>query len=194
MPPEDITFELLSFFKALADSNRLKIIGLLSQHSHTVEQLSTALGLGMSTTSHHLARLSKAGLVKAEPDGHHHYYSLCTDTLQEMSQRLLHQDTLPGLAAELDSEVHDRKVLQTFTDTEGHITAFPSQLKKYQVLLRYVVRAFKPGTRYSEKQVNEILSRYHEDTADLRRGLVEFKLMEREGGGGAYWRIDEVKQ
>lgn len=194
MPPEDITFELLSFFKALADSNRLKIIGLLSQHSHTVEQLSTALGLGMSTTSHHLARLSKAGLVKAEPDGHHHYYSLCTDTLQEMSQRLLHQDTLPGLAAELDSEVYDRKVLQTFTDTEGHITAFPSQLKKYQVLLRYVVRAFKPGTRYSEKQVNEILSRYHEDTADLRRGLVEFKLMEREGGGGAYWRIDEVKQ
>ncbi len=194
MSQEETNFELITFFKALADSSRLKIIGLLSQQPRTVEQLSTALGVGMSTTSHHLARLAKARLVKAETDGHHHYYSLCTDTLKQMSQRLLHQDTLPGLAAELDSEVYDRKVLQTFTDEEGHITAFPSQLKKYKVLLRYVLKAFEPGTRYPEKQVNEILSRFHEDTADLRRGLVEFKLMEREGGGGAYWRIDEVNQ
>jgi hypothetical protein len=44
------------------------------------------------------------------------------------------------------------------------------------------------GKRYSEKQVNEILSAYHEDTASLRRELVGAKLMQREGGGGEYWR------
>jgi len=43
--------------------------------------------------------------------------------------------------------------------------------------------------RYSEKQVNEILGHYHADTATLRRELVGFRLMQREGGGGAYWRI-----
>jgi len=183
--------ELLQFFKAMADRNRLKIVGLLSQKSHTVEQLSALLGLSMSTTSHHLSHLAKADLVEARTDGHYYLYSLRPETLQEMSQRLLHQEALPGLAAEVDTQAYDRKVLQTFTDEEGRITAFPSQLKKYQVLLRYVVKAFEPGIRYPEKQVNDILSRFHEDTADLRRGLVEFKLMAREGGGGAYWRMEE---
>lgn len=183
--------ELLQFFKAMADGNRLKIVGLLSQKPHTVEQLSILLGLGMSTISHHLSNLAKADLVEARTDGHYYLYSLRQDTLQEMSQRLLKQDTLPKLAVAVDEQAYDRKVLKTFTDEEGRIIAFPSQLKKYQVLLRYVVKAFEPGIRYPEKQVNEILSRFHEDTADLRRGLVEFKLMAREGGGGAYWRLED---
>jgi hypothetical protein len=41
--------------------------------------------------------------------------------------------------------------------------------------------------QYSEKQVNEILGRFHEDTAMLRRGLVEAKMMARDHG--VYWRI-----
>jgi len=44
--------------------------------------------------------------------------------------------------------------------------------------------------KYTEKQVNEILGRFHEDTATLRRELIGFKLMAREGGGGAYWRVE----
>jgi hypothetical protein len=79
-------------------------------------------------------------------------------------------------------------VLDTFVDADGRLKAFPAQEKKFQVILRYVVEAFKPGERYRETQVNEILSRYHDDTASLRRGLIEHKLMRREGGGGAYWR------
>lgn len=58
------------------------------------------------------------------------------------------------------------------------------------MLLRYVLKAFEPGVRYTEKQVNEILSRYNPDTAYLRRSLIEQKYMDRESGGSAYWRID----
>ncbi len=46
------------------------------------------------------------------------------------------------------------------------------------------------GKRYSEKQVNEILGGYHEDTATLRRELMGYGLMKREGGGGEYWRVE----
>jgi hypothetical protein len=81
-------------------------------------------------------------------------------------------------------------VLSNFTEPDGRIKAFPVQEKKFLVLLRYVLQAFEPGVRYSERQVNEILLRYNEDTARLRRSLVEFKLMAREGGGGDYWRLD----
>jgi DNA-binding transcriptional ArsR family regulator len=50
--------ELVSFFKALADANRLKIVGLLSQQPYSVEQLAAMLHLRPSTISHHLAKLS----------------------------------------------------------------------------------------------------------------------------------------
>ena len=54
--------ELLEFFKALADANRLKIVGLLAQDEYTVEEMAEILKLRPSTVSHHLTRLSKAGL------------------------------------------------------------------------------------------------------------------------------------
>ena len=179
--------ELLNFFKALADANRLKIVGLLAQKAFTVEELAGQLGLSSSTTSHHLARLAKAGLVAARTEGHYYFYSLQTEMLKEMSQRLLHDENLPRLSEEANVDAYERKVLETFIDAEGRITAFPSQEKKYRVLLRYALQAFEPGVRYSEKQVNEILLRFNVDTASLRRGMIEYHLMEREGGGGAYW-------
>jgi hypothetical protein len=69
------------------------------------------------------------------------------------------------------------------------LKTIPAQRKKLEAILRYVVKAFDVGKRYTEKRVNEILSGYHEDTATLRRELVGYKLMEREGGGGEYWRV-----
>ncbi len=78
-------------------------------------------------------------------------------------------------------------MLASFTGPDGRFTAFPTQEKKFLVLLRHVLRDFQPGVRYSEKKVNEILSRYSDDTATLRRSLVEFGFMDREGGGRDYW-------
>jgi len=183
--------ELLEFFKALADANRLKIVGLLAQQEASVEQLAALLGLGASTVSHHLSRLAKAGLVTARADGYYSVYRLETDALKAMAQRLLKEEELPRLSEPLDLDSYDRKVLSSFTDPDGRIKAFPVQDKKFQVILRHVLKAFEPGVRYSEKEVNEILVRFNDDTASLRRGLVEYKLMAREGGGGAYWRVDQ---
>jgi DNA-binding transcriptional ArsR family regulator len=57
--------QLLTFFKAMADANRLKIVGLLAQQPYSVEQLAAMLDLKPSTVSHHLKLLSEAGLVSA---------------------------------------------------------------------------------------------------------------------------------
>ncbi|MEI8132774.1 MAG: metalloregulator ArsR/SmtB family transcription factor [Leptolinea sp.] len=190
MSEQEQFHELLAFFKALADENRLKIIGLLAGRPYTVEALAEALRLGASTTSHHLARLSKAGLVSTRTDGHYYIYSLQTEMLKTMARHLLQDETLPSLTGEPSENAYDRKVLATFTDEEGRITAFPAQEKKHLALLRYVLGSFETGIRYPEKQVNEILSRFNEDTALLRRNLVDYGMMAREGGGGAYWRID----
>jgi len=48
--------DLVEFFKVLGEPNRLRIVGLLAQRAHTVEQLGAVLGVGVSTVSHHLTR------------------------------------------------------------------------------------------------------------------------------------------
>ena len=180
--------ELLAFFKALSDATRLKIVALLARQSMSVEDLASTLGVHSSTVSHHLARLSRVGLVHARAESYYNIYSLKLDALTEMAQRLLSAEALPAVAADVDLAAYDRKVLNTYLASNGKVRAFPAQRKKENVLLRHVVQVFEPGIRYSEKQVNTMLSRFSDDTARLRRHLVDFGFMHREGGGGKYWR------
>ena len=183
---DEIGTELLEFFKALADANRLKIIGLLAQGEYAVEQIAEMLNLRPSTISHHLNKLSKVGLVSARSESYYNTYSLENDVLESMSQRLLSREAMPAVTADVDMDAYDRKVINTFCDAEGRILQFPAQKKKFEVLLRYVAKVFEPGGSYGEKQVNEMLSVYSDDTATLRRGLIEHGIMTREGGGGEY--------
>ena len=71
--------ELVTFFKALADANRLKIVGLLAQQPYSVEELAAILGLRPSTISHHLSKLVEAGLVSARADSYYNVYQLIHD-------------------------------------------------------------------------------------------------------------------
>ncbi|MFI5252809.1 MAG: metalloregulator ArsR/SmtB family transcription factor [Bacteroidota bacterium] len=191
MAENELSTELLTLFKALADKNRIKIIGLLAQRPHAVEELSQSLNIGASTVSHHLSILGRTGLVAATARGYYSIYALKTGPLEVMAKRLLQREKLQNLAAETGVDEYERKVLSTFITPEGRIKAFPMQEKKLLVLLRHVLKEFQPDVRYTEKKVNEILAKYNKDTALLRRGLVEYKFMAREGGGGKYWRIDQ---
>jgi biotin operon repressor len=179
--------ELLAFLKALADTNRLKMIGLLAHRPYSGEELSAMLGLKASTISHHLARLSAVGLVSARAEGYYNMYRLDQAALQKIRRLFSHTDLVTA-AAGVDVAGYDRKVVADFSRPDGSLKEIPAQRKKLEAILRHVVRDFEPGRRYSEKQVNQTLSRYHEDTASLRRELVGIKLMQR--AGGEYWRLE----
>jgi predicted transcriptional regulator len=187
MTPESQIEELLDFFKAMADANRLKIVGILAQQPSTVEQLAAMLELQASTISHHLARLTKVGLVSARADSYYNVYRLETDALEAMAQRMLARETLPAVAADVDLDAFDRKVLRDFTGPDGRLKSLPAQRKKLEAVLRYAVQRFEFDARYNERQVNEILSELHEDAAAMRRGMIEMRLMERDHG--IYWRV-----
>lgn len=184
--------ELVAFFKALADTNRLKIVGLLAQQPYSVEQLAAILDLRPSTVSHHLSKLSEVGLVSAKADSYYNVYQLEKETLQK-TRRMFSQQDLSAVVADVDLDAYDRKVVEDYSLPDGRLKTIPAQRKKLEAVLRYVVKAFEPGARYSEKQVNEVLVRFNDDTATLRRELVGYKLMEREGGGGEYWRTEGDK-
>ena len=174
--------ELLEFFKALSDGNRLKLVGLLSQEDFTVEQLAAMLELRPSTVSHHLSRLARAGLVSARADGYYSVYHLETQMLEDMAHRLLSREQVSRAAADLDLDAYDRKVLADFSTPDRKLKTIPAQRKKREVILRHLAADFHPGEVYSEDQINRILQKHHEDSATLRRELVAAGLMRREHG------------
>jgi predicted transcriptional regulator len=180
--------ELVIFFKALADSNRLKIVGLLAEKPYSVEELAALLQLKPSTVSHHLSKLSEAGLVQSHAESYYSVYQLDRQVLEEKQRTMFSQAELSTVAAEVDADAYDNKVIRDYSRRDGSLKTLPSQRKKLEAILRHVVKVFDVGKRYSEKSVNELLSKYHEDTATLRRELVGAGLMKREGGGGDYWR------
>jgi predicted transcriptional regulator len=184
--------QLLTFFKALADANRLKIVGLLSQQPYSVEQLAALLNLRPPTISHHLKLLSEAGLVSARAESYYNLYQLESGVLEQIARNLAMQDRLPNMAAEVDLQAYDRKVLRDILQPDGKLKIIPAQRKKREVVLRHILKEFRPGLRYTESQVNEILAHFHEDTATLRREMIAFRLMAR--SEGLYWKIIDEKK
>ena len=189
IPPNDE--QLLTFFKAMADANRLKIVGLLSQRPYSVEQLAALLDLRPPTVSHHLKLLSEAGLVSARAESYYNLYQLESEVLEQIARHLGAQDKLPSMAAEVDLQAYDRKVLRDVVLPDGKLKVIPAQRKKREVVLRHIVKNFQPEVHYTEKQVNDILARFHDDTATLRREMIAYKLMGR--GEGEYWVIVDQK-
>lgn len=183
--------ELVSFYKALADPNRLKIVGLLARQPYSVEQLAALLDLKPATISHHLAKLTQVGLVSARTESYYNMYRLEEKALEERSRRLLSREDFRAAAVDVDVDAYDRKVIADYSRRGGSLKIIPAQRKKLEAILRHIIKAFEPDKRYSEKQVNRILERFHEDTASLRRELVGYGLMKREGGGGEYWRVEQ---
>ena len=181
--------ELVTFFKALADANRLKIVGLLAEKSYSVEELAALLNLKPSTVSHHLSRLAEAELVTSRTESYYSVYQLDQAVLDQKARTMFSHNELSSVVAEVDADAYDNKVIKDYSKRDGSLKTLPAQRKKLDAILRYVVKSFEVGKRYSEKRVNEILAQYHEDTATLRRELVGAGLMKREGGGGEYWRV-----
>jgi len=188
MEGEDLNSqEILEFFKAMGDANRLKILGLLAQEDLTVEQLSEMINLRPSTVSHHLSKLSEVGLVSAKASSYYNIYHLENTALESMAKKLLSKDTLPTMASDINMDAFDQKVIKDYSLPDGQLKTIPAQRKKLDVLLRHISRSFQPDITYSEFEVNQILNQYHADTTTLRRELIGIKLLNRSSDGSKYW-------
>jgi len=177
---------LLHFFKALANENRLKIVGILANRECSVGELATALGLEEPTVSHHLGKLKRAGLVTMRRVGNDHLHRLDLKKLEHLREEMLSDDRVAAFAQGMNPGDWEQKVLHTFMDGDT-ITAIPAGYKKRLVLLKWLADQFEFGVKYPEKQVNAIINRHHQDHAFFRRAMVDEGLMQRDSG--IYWRV-----
>jgi DNA-binding HxlR family transcriptional regulator len=167
--------QLVSLFKALADPARLRILGLLAERPHFGHELAERLNLTPPTISHHMRRLTDAGLIDVTPDAQARIYTLREQVLREMSQ------AIGGVPAPLSSASEDEAVLRAFFDG-ARLRSIPAARKKRVVVLRHLLAGFAPGREYHEREVNDILREAHDDVATLRRELVDYGFMTRDRG------------
>ncbi len=153
-----------------------------------VEELSERLDLAASTVSFHLKKLEQAQLVSKKKE---QYYVVFYPDLNRLAL------TLRELVAVEDSEksVQDariqqyrQKVIRTFFQ-QGRLSRLPSQQKKRRIILEEIAKKFQTDRQYSEQELNDIIAEVHEDYCTIRREMVDWKIMAREGG--RYWRLDD---
>ncbi|MBO0779572.1 MAG: DUF2087 domain-containing protein [Ktedonobacteraceae bacterium] len=103
-----------------------------------------------------------------------------------MSRGLLSSEKMASLVDDVAGDAWERKVLKDFFEGT-RLKEIPASRKKRSVVLKWFAIQFEYGVRYTEKQVNELIQRHHEDASSIRRELIGEHLMQRENG--SYWRI-----
>jgi DNA-binding transcriptional ArsR family regulator len=75
---------LATFFQALADPTRVRILELLAEGPMTVSELVASLDIAQGRVSSHLSCLRWCGYVRAEADGRFSRYVLIDDRIREI--------------------------------------------------------------------------------------------------------------
>ena len=85
------------------------------------------------------------------------------------------------------------EILKSYLDESGRLVAFPAKRKKKLYALCMLAEKFERGRVYTEKEVNELLNRWHTfgDPATLRRELYNHRFLNRDSYGREY-RLEDV--
>lgn len=78
--------------------------------------------------------------------------------------------------------------IRRFLDADGRLTLFPAKRKMKICCLFYLADKFEPERTYSEREINEVLLKWHTfgDPATLRRELYDYHFLDRSADGREY--------
>lgn len=77
-------------------------------------------------------------------------------------------------------------VIRRYFDDDGRLKQLPAKQSRQLAVFDLLAQRFVPGVRYSEIEVDRELMAVYDDYVSLRRGLVDFGLLDR--ANGQYWR------
>lgn len=88
---------------------------------------------------------------------------------------------------------YDLTQIDSFLDTNGRLTSFPTKYKKKLIALWYLSEKIEKNKNYSEQEINDILNEWtlFRDAAMLRRELYNKMLINRTQDCKKYWKEDK---
>lgn len=170
MTPEDIC-------RALAEPARLQVFAAVALGAVTTRAIAERTGLPKRAVLEAIATLERRGLIQLVDGTPQADLGVFKESVRTL--------TPPPDPTPLDPDAGRDAVLRSYLDG-GRLIRIPSSHRKRLVVLEHLVADFEPGIRYAEKQVNEMLMRWYDDYASLRRYLVDEALLSRDHG--IYWR------
>ena len=174
--------EKLALLKLLADETRLEILNLLQKEDSYVEKIACTLSLTPATICYHLKKMEAAGVVNCARTQFYMIYSLNREIF-DLPLAALIQKAPPAIDPD---EKYRREVLSHFFKY-GKLTQLPTQRKKREIVLAEIARSFAQDRKYDEKEVNDIIHRFHEDHCTIRREMIACGIMVREKE--SYWLV-----
>ena len=173
--------EAIRLFKCLADKSRIQILKSLEKEEMYVERLAERLSLTPATISFHLKKLEEAGIVTSRREQYYTMYALRREVLATTILEIIREESPEASEQARRDAQYREKILTTFF-VYGKLTAIPAQRKKRRICLEELARHFDAGRSYDEREVNEIIERFHPDYCTLRREMICEGLMTRSGG------------
>jgi biotin operon repressor len=170
---------LVEIFKCLADPARLRIVGLMVEAPRCGQELASELKLAPATVSHHLRRLQKAGLLRERREGAYVFYVLDHQPLRDAVQTIADPKKVSELAAPEGLAKEQRKVLEAFFDGE-RLLRIPAQRRKKEIVFEEILRRLPRRDVYTERELSQMLERFHDDFCTIRRELIMGRYMERD--------------
>lgn len=164
----------------LADDDRRRVFAALVLGGSTLDEVRAATGLTSRRAATALARLVSGDLVLRSHEGEH---VLLGEAFRLAAMAAAPDRPAPDPTDDVPED--EARILRRYF-RGGRLTQIPSQRARLCVVLDRLAQEFDVGSRYSERQVNAILRRFHEDVASLRRFLVDEGFLDR--AAGEYWR------
>lgn len=161
----------------LADEKILKVVAALVLGPRSGDELGPVTGLPAASIRRIVNRLTDTGLV-AEQNGR---LVVRLETVRQAARTASRPPDSgvrakdPKVAAELGKFFR-----------AGRLETIPVSRKKLMLVLDYISSMFDLGHYYTEREVNAVIHRVHDDHATLRRYLVDKGFLSREKG--RYWR------
>lgn len=172
--------DAIKLFKCLADKSRLQILKSLAKEDMYVERLAERLALTPATISFHLKKLEDAKAVTSYKEQYYTMYSLCQEVFMMNIIDIIKEESEIIDEQTQREDAYREKVINAFFEY-GKLKSIPAQRKKQRICLEEIAKSFEAGKEYDEKEVNEIISTFHDDFCTIRRNMIYERIMERKG-------------
>ena len=171
----------LKLFKGLADRSRLQILKSLLEEDMYVERLAQRLELTPATVSFHLKKLMDAGAVSSRREQYYTMYSINKEVFQCRILDILGEKSSDAQRQQEREARYRQRVLDSFFEY-GRLKAIPAQRKKERICLEEIAKELELGRPYPERELNQVLLRFHQDYCTLRRDMISEGILRREEG------------
>lgn len=173
--------QALKLFKGLADRSRLQILKSLLEEDMYVERLAQRLELTPATVSFHLKKLMDAGAVSSRREQYYTMYSINKEVFQCRILDILGEKSSDAQRQQEREARYRQRVLDSFFEY-GRLKSIPAQRKKELICLEEIAKELELGRPYPERELNQVLLRFHQDYCTLRRDMISEGILRREEG------------